>query len=504
MRVNTNISGLGAHRHLGSLGGNLNGSMQRLASGQRINRAADDAAGLAISEGMRNQIRGLNQATRNVQDGISLVQTAEGALEEIHRMQGRIRQLTHQASSDTYMASDRTLIYQEIELLLYGIESIVNQTEFNGLQLLNGLPKEAMSQLRNMPLSRNSREIIGMLDEWEWSTNISVFQRNTSRFDTHQSGVSEVGDIRTIVSTYTTPPMSIGLGERVYFGTVSVGEDGNFSLGAGVFTNPEISARGTRFIITAPDGTVMTSSSLSSETSHLGDIRFEYTAASIGGTVGGQSGSFHIENVTAQGAGNWRIEFEQYGSPEWLPPFGFFFSFVQEWMPVSSQPNDPPMSSPSTPRLTTPSHLDRLPRHFEIQSGANSGQRIAITIDDMSLHGLGLADFGQRFLDLIQHYSQSDAGRGLSDLLDTLDHAITKVSAQRANLGAIQNRLEHTLNSLRVSEENLSAANARIRDADMAHEAMQLAKITILQQASLHMLAQANHMQQGMVERLLR
>jgi len=134
--INTNVAALNSHRAILGVGGRQARSSERLSTGQRINRAADDAAGLAISEGMRNQIRGLDQAVRNAQDGISLVQTAEGALEEVHQMAQRIRELTVQAANDTYQETNRDVIRTEIQQLLDDIQRIINDTQFNGLTML--------------------------------------------------------------------------------------------------------------------------------------------------------------------------------------------------------------------------------------------------------------------------------------------------------------------------------------------------------------------------------
>ena len=138
MRINQNISALNAYRNLVNTDNRLNKSLERLSSGLRINRAADDAAGLAISEKMRGQIRGLNQAMRNAQDAISLIQTAEGALNETHSILQRMRELSVQAASDTLTSSDRMEIQKEINQLTAEIDRIANTTEFNTKKLLDG------------------------------------------------------------------------------------------------------------------------------------------------------------------------------------------------------------------------------------------------------------------------------------------------------------------------------------------------------------------------------
>jgi len=234
---------------------------------------------------MRNQIRGLDQAVRNSQDGISLVQTAEGAMEEIHRILERVRELTVQASNDTYTNQDRDNILTEIDQILQQVDHIAERTEFNTQTLLEG-----------------------------------------------------------------------------------DGSGGDLTIG--------------------------------------------------------------------------------------------------------------------------------------IQSGANAAQRMTINISDMSLEGLGLDDFVDDFEGHITPLTGSGGGSNLSGMITELDAAITTVSTQRAELGAFQNRLEHTVNNLQVSSENLSAANSRIRDTDMAQEMMRFTQANILQQAGLSMLAQANQAPQSVLQLL--
>ena len=137
MIVNTNIRAINTHRQLSSMGSSYQKTSERLSTGRRINRGSDDAAGLAISEGMRNQIRGLDQSIRNAQDGISLIQTTEGALEEVHRLLERMRVLTNQAANDTYDHSDRSMINKEIEELTAEITRISQDTEFNGIKVFS-------------------------------------------------------------------------------------------------------------------------------------------------------------------------------------------------------------------------------------------------------------------------------------------------------------------------------------------------------------------------------
>lgn len=270
MRINHNIAALNTHRQLTTNNASASKNIEKLSSGLRINRAGDDAAGLAISEKMRGQIRGLDMASKNAQDGISMIQTAEGALNETHSILQRMRELAVQSSNDTNTTADRDAMQQEVTALTAEIDRIATQTEFNTKTLLDG---------------------------------------------------------------------------------------------------------------------------------SLTDVN--------------------------------------------------------------------------------------------LQVGANSGQSMQFTIGDMQSAALGVGG-----IDLAADHATSTAA------IDTINAAIESVSTERSNLGAIQNRLEHTINNLGTSSENLTAAESRIRDVDMAKEMMEFTKNNILTQASQAMLAQANQQPQGVLQLL--
>ncbi|WP_423189132.1 flagellin [Alkalibacterium sp. f15] len=288
MRINTNTAAMNTYSRLGQANTAKSNSLAKLSSGLRINKAGDDAAGLAISEKMKNQISGMTQASRNAQDGISLIQTAEGGLTETHSILNRMRDLTVQAKNDTNTADDRGAIQKEMDSLTLEVDRIANQTEFNGKKLLK-----------------------------------------------------------------------------------------------------------------------------------------EETAAA-----------------------------------------GSSFTF---------------------------------------QIGANKGQDITLKVADMTSASLKLGTVNAGVLDTTDklNVSVGDLTPGSFDaVIDKLDSAIKSVSDERANLGATQNRLDHTVSNLATTKENLSEANSRIRDVDMAEEMMSFTKSNILSQASTAMLAQANQMPQGVLQLL--
>ncbi|ERN51965.1 flagellar hook-associated protein FlgL [Alkalihalophilus marmarensis] len=384
MIINNNIPALNTYRQMGVNQSGAQNSMEKLASGLRINRAGDDAAGLAISEKMRGQIRGLDQASRNAQDGISLIQTAEGALQETHSILQRMRELAVQASNDTNTEADRNEIQKEVEQLTNEIDRIGNTTEFNTQKLLNG-DKEGLkaAEAGSVTIQNNSKGDIAVTlatDEDYTKTGTITITRINNEDGEPQFKVDD--------------PANIGAG--------------------------------------------------------LDDLT--QAAANITGVSGEDVG---ITGLTDMAVGE-----------------SVTISFVaaKEAQTVSSN-------------------------SLSFQIGANSGQNILVGIDDMRAEALGVRNSDGDALDLTTAESASAA-------ITTINNAIEQVSAQRSNLGAFQNRLEHTISNLDNSAENLQAAESRIRDVDMAREVMEMTKNNILSQASQAMLAQANQAPQAVLQLL--
>ncbi|GLO67382.1 MULTISPECIES: flagellin [Oceanobacillus] len=334
MIINHNISALNAHRQLGANQGGVQGSLEKLSSGLQINKAGDDAAGLAISEKMRGQIRGLEMATKNAQDGISLIQTAEGALNETHSILQRMRELSVQSSSDTNTEADRAELQKEVDQLAEEITRISSDTEFNTQTLLDG----------------------------DFSA-------------TFQIGANS--------------------GQNI---SISVGEMSSDALKVGT----------------------------------------QFTSTNDG------AGNASITDGTT----------------------------TATWQAADSDPAGDG-SEPAT------------------VAGYYDGDTLVLAADQ------AIAD-GSTVTKGIDISSRDEADAAIT----TLDAAIQTVSAQRSNLGAVQNRLEHTINNLGTSAENLTAAESRIRDVDMAKEMMEFTKNNILSQAAQSMLAQANQQPQGVLQLL--
>ena len=408
MRINNNIMAMNTNRQLGINNAAGAKALEKLSSGYRINRAGDDAAGLAISEKMRGQIRGLKQAIRNAQDGISLIQTAEGALNETHAILQRVRELAIQASTDTNTLTDRKEIQKEINQLLEEIDRIGNQTEFNTQKLLDGTFSDKKFH-------------IGANEDQNMEIGIADLR------------AAAIGGGTGGVGSAAVPAQ--GTLEGVSFTAVTAGEAGNsieieFVAGNG---NEPISV----------------------------DLEGNKISVTLG--AGNEAGNNNVENfVNAINSDD----------------------DANDLVTASGTGTDPV----STGSVTLTGGADAT-------TGAGAGGNIdSLKVDNVdSVDESSLDD-----LDNPGVLTQAGADAAITNI----NNAIEQVSAERSKLGAIQNRLEHTINNLGTSAENLQAAESRIRDLDMAAEMMEFTKNNILQQAATAMLAQANMLPQSVLQLL--
>jgi len=389
MRINHNIAALNTHRQLSAANNANQNSMEKLSSGLRINKAGDDAAGLAISEKMRGQIRGLEQANRNAQDGISMVQTAEGAMNETHSILQRMRELSVQASNDTNTAADREELQKEVNQLTEEIDRIGNNTEFNTKTLMDGS--------------------IG--------TDATLDQVNTSAVaNVKVSDDAATGDGAYQVTeqmTYADESATDADDGELLSGTIDVKDSNGDSLGTLDFSEEDVEK------------------GIASKTLDNGN---------------GEEITVEID-LTATGNGA-----------------------------------DGSASDADT--------VDVEKNSVSFQIGANAGQNLELGISDMRADALGV--------DGIDLTSKESANQAIGQI----NNAIESVSSERSKLGASQNRLEHTINNLGTTSENLTASESRIRDVDMAKEMMNQTKQNILAQASQSMLAKANQQPQGVLQLL--
>ncbi|WP_024293614.1 flagellin [Lacrimispora indolis] len=416
MRIQHNIAAINSYRQLGSNNTAVSKNLEKLSSGYRINRAGDDAAGLAISEKMRAQITGLETAQKNANDGISLIQTAEGALTEVHSMLNRMVELAGQSANGTYQdAVDRENLQKEVKSLTDEIDRISQGTNFNGINLLDGSMGKSSTKLSTQPAAGT---VIG-------STVVTKF-----------SG------------------MSLASGD-----TVSVAA-GTATNGAGAKTNEVV------VTILKEDG---------SSKDIVIDLekavkKSDGTALGTGALGTGDTG---VIDLTEAGLG--KIEFTANGADtaESLAT-GLVGKFAGQATPAA----DSGVTGDGT-GLT-----------LQIGDTADDFNKLTVSVKSMSSKSLGING--------VDLSTQS----GASSAIKLIKNAINTVSSTRGDLGALQNRLEHTINNLGVTSENMTAAESRIRDVDMAQEMMNYTKNNILVQSSQAMLAQANQLPQGVLQLL--
>jgi len=348
LSVNTNVAAINAYRNLSATQTSLSKSLEKLSSGFRINRAADDAAGLAISEGLRSQISGLTQAARNAQDGISVVQTAEGALTEVHSILHRMRDLAVQAANDSNSQAARSNIVTEANQLQQELDRIAKSTNFNGTTLLDRTGPGAIMNFQ-----------VGADGNTDSRIEVDLASANVANVAASVAFMSQ-GDAQK-VADYAA-----------------------------------------------------------------------YTAWEAAGAASAANAS--------SGADTWELNGTTYASAE---------SYIAAWAALTG-------------------------------NAAPNAQSVAPTVTG---------------LNLFSHAGAQDAIGKINAQIDT-------ISTARANLGAYQNRFEHTINSVNVAVENLSASESRIRDTDMASEMVNFTKAQILSQAGVAMLAQANTIPQGVLQLL--
>lgn len=530
MRIQHNISALNTHRNLGANQAQTSKNLEKLSSGFKINRAGDDAAGLSISEKMRSQIRGLDMATKNANDGISLIQTAEGALSETHSILQRMRELADQSANGTNTDSDREALQNEVTQLKEEIDRIGNTTEFNTMKLLDGNLKSAGSVSVGQDTTTGAQvaklsagSVTGTLGA------VSTFAQETVKIDgtdikvdwqnltTEEQSVIKDGTAGTPTAEAKTKAMDLIVnkvneaidnsganidkisgyvsGANFVLQSGSEGINSNITLTAGVAASA-VGTTSTAGTATYNGTTVATGSKFNAE---INGVPLEVvTIADItGGTtpMADAATALQADINTAIGKANLTAGATSTADKGYISPVKVNvsedgrFEIVSESGPVNLSDKSGSTSVKDL-GLTDAQTSASGNGGMTLQIGANKGQTMTFGIGDMRSAALGVTG--------VDISTQA----GASNALETLDKSIAKVSAQRSQLGAVQNRLEHTINNLGATSENLTAAESRIRDTDMAKEMMEFTKNNILSQAAQSMLAQANQQPQGVLQLL--
>jgi len=503
MIINHNIAALNTYRQLSANNVNGSKSLEKLSSGLRINKAGDDAAGLAISEKMRGQIRGLDQASRNAQDGISLIQSAEGALNESHSILQRMRELATQSASDTNTADDRGKIQSEMDQLAKEITRISNTTEFNTQNLLAGgfndtfhigANKDQNINLTISAMDAQSLGVAGALTTTTFtgtnslitslttsSSNLNGVYFNVSSVAASAGAVSQsnaLGGAGTAGGTYTgssdatfiVKATTVGGGGDVTAAsystdggaswvnaavTVDAGNDTEITLASGATLTVAFDAQNTE------DDTWTFTQSAQYLNMQLG-------SADTGGTTVGTAVKVY-NNQSSVTLGE--------ASSDRVATANFTFATVFAGTAAGAYAE--------TGGTFTDTDSDQITQTQTASTAATTGAGGIVTAEATVQKGINVSTQG-----------------AANNAITTINNAITTVSQERSKLGAYQNRLEHTINNLGTSSENLSGAESRIRDVDMAKEMMEFTKNSILSQAAQAMLAQANQQPQGVLSLL--
>ena len=436
MVVQHNITAMNANRMLGVTSGLQAKSTEKLSSGYKINRAADDAAGLSISEKMRKQIRGLSQASDNAEDGISCVQTAEGALTEVHSMLQRMNELAVKAGNGTMSEDDRQNVQDEIDQLVDEIDRVSETTKFNETYLLKG---DDTSNGNTKSLEANAE--IGQID------GLTV----TAKADKTYTDNDDVKIGKVIVKSSDT-------------NVVTVDAD-NLTEAAGNIA--KITTDGTEVVVTKNDGKTDTYATVDKFKAAYAGLDI----AGAGAVTISKTLDTAIANTDDTVTGTYTGNLNSYKVGD----------SVNVKLAVGAS-GETALSNGSKALLLS----------FQVGADTTSENKISVTMDSMSAKSIGVDGI---------KVTGSDSTNA-DKAVDTISDAIKKVSKQRSALGAVQNRLEHTISNLDNVVENTTSAESRIRDTDMAEEMVSYSKNNILMQAGQSMLAQANQQNQGVLSLL--
>jgi len=540
LRINQNISAFNAHRNLLITDNALTKSLERLSTGLRINRAADDASGLAVSEKLRGQVTGLKRASANAQDGISLLQTAEGALNETHSILQRMRELSVQASNGTWTTNDRVEMQNEIDQLISEIDRISTTTEFNTKKLLDGTATALISTDSPNTFKGIVTGDVGV------GGNFSIVKQATTAgaLQIQKSDVFVTIDTAGVVHEATA---------TTQLGSISRFQDFGVFIGRkSVKLSLHRSGDPTEITLTSTDtlgdfeGKL--SLAIANPASKTGDLNME---AALTGTWtnlvelrldvpgGGNNTTYGTTATSVTGSTIWvsspipgvdivfdgeesllnALSFMEIQAAE-TPVYSIVAYDIHTGLSVGTTKTssariegliqgvtlifDPASdvlvqnATGTAPGLsvTINAAVDRefmhvAPRSMDFQIGANQGQILGVNIGNMGAAALGV----DGILVVNTKWAQN--------AITTVDDAINKVSSERSKLGSYQNRLEHTIKNLGVQAENLTASESRIRDLDFAEEMISFTRNQILMQSGVAMLAQANSLPQ-MVLQLIR
>lgn len=503
--INTNIASLNAQRNLNASQGQANVALERLSSGLRINSAKDDAAGLAISTRFESQITGLNVAQRNANDGISLAQTAEGALDEVTSNLQRIRELAVQSANATNSTSDRKALNQEVQQRIEEINRIAGQTSFNGLKVLDGTFGQQTFQV-----GASAGETIGVSGLDSRGQNIGAVMKQTSGLGAQVAGYEPVKassdaltpDITFPVST-TGATVDIDVGAPATTLSLTI-DDGTYNsaeeLAANIqsqlqaeidATPPELAAENIQ-VSGNPDNNTLVFSNSRGEALDI-DLSiggFGQTGLAVTAATEEVSLAKYFEN-----GGTATFDVDINGTPITVED-------ASSLSDITAQVNAKSVDTGISANMNSENN--------EIIFSAQFGEEYTVEItssgllDEAGDPRITTGQISATIADDTVSVNDVDISTrgGAEDTMIAIDYAFDRINGFRAELGAVQNRFESTIANLATTSENLSASNSRIRDADFAAESAELARTQVLQQAGLSVLSQANARPQQVLQLL--
>ena len=473
MVVQHNLTAMNSNRMLGLTTASQAKSTEKLSSGYKINRAADDAAGLSISEKMRKQIRGLTQASLNAQDGISAVQTAEGALTEVHDMLQRMNELAVKASNGTNSEDDRSYIQNEIDQLVTEIDRVSTTTKFNETYLLQG----------------NARGTV-------------------SATDTDQKVESKLADVE----------LNAAAGSELVAGDVVLGKvTAEVKNNAGGALIGDLSGSVLNALNNAADGTITITQKKDAATNKLvdqyevkdgNDVKATLTQAQLkemgvnitAGTANAGEMTIQLKwNQTEQKDLQAGLSIKADAANTTAAKLQASHLKVGDEVKVTIKAEQDATTGNTVTKLSAYDNAyvpDALNVSLHVGADSSNDNKIEMSIESMSSKSLGLVNEDGKLL--VDGKDSTNADKAI----DTIAQAIQKVSTQRSALGAVQNRLEHTVNNLDNVVENTTSAESQIRDTNMATEMVKYSNNNILAQAGQAMLAQSNQANQGVLSLL--
>ncbi|GAB4290875.1 MAG: flagellin [Thiohalomonadaceae bacterium] len=491
--INTNIMSLNSQRNLNSSQNAMQVALQRLSSGLRINSAKDDAAGLAISERMTSQIRGLNQAVRNANDGVSLAQTAEGALSETGNALQRVRELALQSANATNSASDRAALQSEVNQLKQEIDRIANTTEFNGLKLLDG---SFTSQ--NFQVGANASQTLSVTVAGATTSHLannyinavnSTVDQGTSSTTNPAAALPAANTIAaqtlTISGTLGSTTVNVAAGDSAYTIANSINAvEGSTGVTARAYNSAQLSglsAAGTVTLTLGSGGSTATISAAVT-TTDLSALATEINK--VTGTTG----------ISATVSGGTLTLTQAEGKDINVADFTNSAGGTINLSAVNA--SGAAVDSETLTSGTTDSAIVAGYVEFDSNNSFSVSSSVAAAAGSiLDVAADTAVGSSQSLLSAVDISTVS----GATSAITVIDAALKTISGIRADLGAVQNRFSAVIANLQVTSENLSAARSRIQDADFAAETANLTRAQILQQAGVAMLAQANQLPQNVL-----